>query len=41
MSKPKLDLLPGTLDLLILKTLALEPTHSYRELEAALRDHRT
>jgi PadR family transcriptional regulator, regulatory protein PadR len=29
MSKPKSDLLQGTLDLLILKTLALEPMHGW------------
>ena len=29
MSKRDADLLQGTLDLLILKTLALEPTHGY------------
>ncbi len=29
MSKPNVDLLQGTLDLLILKTLALEPMHGY------------
>ncbi len=29
MSDPKTDLLQGTLDLLILKTLALEPMHGY------------
>ena len=29
MSKPKADLLQGTLDLLILKTLALEPMHGW------------
>lgn len=29
MGKPNVDLLQGTLDLLILKTLALEPTHGY------------
>jgi PadR family transcriptional regulator PadR len=29
MAKPKSDLLQGTLDLLILKTLALEPMHGW------------
>ena len=29
MSKPRSDLLQGTLDLLILKTLALEPMHGW------------
>jgi PadR family transcriptional regulator len=29
MTKPKSDLLQGTLDLLILKTLALEPMHGW------------
>jgi len=29
MAKPKVDLLQGTLDLLILKTVALEPMHGY------------
>ena len=29
MTKPKVDLLQGTLDLLILKTVALEPMHGY------------
>ena len=29
MTDPKADLLQGTLDMLILKTLALEPTHGY------------
>ena len=29
MSKPKADLLQGTLDLLVLKTLALEPMHGW------------
>jgi transcriptional regulator len=29
MSKPKSDLLQGTLDMLILKTLALEPMHGW------------
>jgi PadR family transcriptional regulator PadR len=29
MTKPKTDLLQGTLDLLILKTLALEPMHGW------------
>src|SRR6058998_3017247 len=29
MAKPDADLLQGTLDLLILKTLALEPMHGY------------
>jgi len=29
MSKPKSDLLQGTLDLLILKTLALDPMHGW------------
>lgn len=29
MSKAKADLLQGTLDMLILKTLALEPTHGW------------
>ena len=29
MSKPKSDLLQGTLDLLILKTLALQPMHGW------------
>ena len=29
MSKSNIDLLQGTLDLLILKTLALEPMHGY------------
>jgi PadR family transcriptional regulator, regulatory protein PadR len=28
-SKPKTDLLPGTLDLLLLKTCSLEPMHGY------------
>jgi transcriptional regulator len=28
-SKSKTDLLPGTLDLLLLKTLSLEPMHGY------------
>ncbi len=29
MTKPKMDLLQGTLDLLILKTLSLEPMHGW------------
>ena len=29
MTKPSVDLLQGTLDLLILKTVALEPTHGW------------
>jgi len=29
MAKPKVDLLQGTLDLLILKTVGLEPMHGY------------
>jgi transcriptional regulator len=29
MAKPKHEFLPGTLDLLILRTLALEPMHGY------------
>jgi PadR family transcriptional regulator PadR len=29
MTRPNIDLLQGTLDLLILKTLALEPMHGY------------
>ena len=29
MTKPSVDLLQGTLDLLILKTVALEPMHGY------------
>jgi len=29
MAKPKADLLQGTLDLLILKTLELEPMHGW------------
>jgi len=29
MNKPKADLLQGTLDMLILKTLALEPAHGW------------
>ena len=36
--RPKADLLQGTLDLLILKTLALEPMHGWdtKELSANL-----
>ncbi|HET9983746.1 MAG TPA: PadR family transcriptional regulator [Longimicrobiales bacterium] len=29
MDKPNTDVIPGTLDLLILKTLSLEPMHGY------------
>jgi transcriptional regulator len=33
MSKPKSDLLQGTLDMLVLKTLALEPMHGWGILQ--------